>query len=65
MKFLEGLQIALIVLKLWGVIGWSWWLVCIPIIASFALSTVLGIVKGILEARKPENIAKRLFGQGI
>ena len=65
MKFLEGLQIAFIVLKLCGVIGWSWWLVCIPIIVSFVLSTVSAIVKCIHEARKPENIAKQMFGRGI
>ena len=43
MVFLEVLQIVFIVLKLCGVIDWSWWLVLIPLFASVLLYVVIVI----------------------
>lgn len=39
--FIGLLQIAFIVLKLCGIINWSWWIVFLPIIGSVALFIVL------------------------
>lgn len=36
MGILECLTIIFVVLKLLGIIGWSWWVVCLPAIVSFA-----------------------------
>lgn len=41
MGFLEALTIAFIVLKLVGVITWSWWLVLLPEIIAVAFYTAL------------------------
>lgn len=44
--FIGLLQIVFIVLKLCGVIGWSWWLVLLPLIIEFGLVAllILGLV---------------------
>ena len=39
--FIGLLQIVFIVLKLCGVIGWSWWLVLLPLIIEFGLVVLL------------------------
>lgn len=41
MGFLEVLQIVFIVLKLCGVIDWSWWLVLIPLFVAVLLYLVI------------------------
>lgn len=41
MKFLPGLALALIVLKLCSVINWSWWLVILPLYGPAAF--VIGV----------------------
>lgn len=43
MGFLEVLQIVFIVLKLCGVIDWSWWLVLVPLFAAVLLYVVIVI----------------------
>lgn len=47
MGFCEVLTIIFIVLKLLGVITWSWWLVLLPEIASavIAILFILGVAK--------------------
>lgn len=40
MGFLEILTLIFIVLKLFGVITWSWWLVVLPEIVAFIIYTV-------------------------
>lgn len=62
MTFLEWLQIIFIVLKLCGKISWSWWIVCIPIVAHIVFQIIFGIIKAREEARNPENLVKKLFG---
>lgn len=44
MGFLEVLTLTFIVLKLCGVIAWSWWLVLSPFIASVAVYVIFGVV---------------------
>ena len=39
--FLGGLGIAFIVLKLTGIITWSWWLVLLPFYGVLALAIVI------------------------
>lgn len=44
MGFTEFLTIVFIVLKLIGVITWSWWLVCLPEIIGIALYITLIVI---------------------
>lgn len=44
MGFTEILTIAFIVLKLLGVISWSWWLVLLPEIIAVAIYLILIII---------------------
>lgn len=46
--FLSMLQIAFIVLKLCGVIGWSWWTVFLPTIIPWGIILFLLLIVGIL-----------------
>lgn len=48
--FVGLLQITFIVLKLCGVINWSWWLVLLPSIISVGLTIILLIVCFIVAA---------------
>lgn len=41
-----------VVLKLLGVIAWSWWLVFLPLIISVVLVVVLFILNLVVEAKK-------------
>lgn len=62
--FMGLLQIVFIVLKLCGVIGWSWWLVLLPLIIEFGLVAllILGlIVFYIVVAVHEHNKRKRYF----
>lgn len=46
MGFVSMLQIAFIVLKLCGVITWSWWFVMMPYLASFGLMVLAALIFG-------------------
>lgn len=54
MGFTEVLTIVFIVLKLLGVISWSWWLVCLPeiIAVAFYLIIIIGQIVTINKTRK-------------
>lgn len=44
MGFLEGLTLVFVILKLVGVIAWSWWIVLLPlIIAAVIYLTIIAI----------------------
>lgn len=43
MKFFAALGLAFIILKLCGVIAWSWWLVLLPLYWGIALLLILFI----------------------
>lgn len=45
MGIAEVLTIIFIVLKLTEVITWSWWFVLLPMILSFSLYVIIGLVK--------------------
>jgi len=45
MGIAEVLTIIFIVLKLTEVITWSWWFVLLPMILSFSLYAIIGLVK--------------------
>ncbi|KGR80917.1 MULTISPECIES: hypothetical protein [Lysinibacillus] len=45
MGIAEVLTIVFIVLKLTEVITWSWWFVLLPMILSFSLYAIIGLVK--------------------
>lgn len=47
--FVGLLQIAFIVLKLCGVINWSWWLVMLPAIVCVVLTIIVVIVGVFME----------------
>ena len=49
MSLLGVLQVVFIVLKLVGVITWSWWLVFIPLFLYIALNALLVLLLFILE----------------
>lgn len=44
MGFVEALLLTFIILKLVGVITWSWWLVLLPLYGDIVLYTLLAIV---------------------
>lgn len=48
MGFCEALTIAFIVLKLVGVITWSWWLVLLPEIIAVVFYIVLVLLQALL-----------------
>ena len=41
MKFLAALFLIFLTLKLLGVITWSWWLVCLPLIGAVLLPIIV------------------------
>jgi hypothetical protein len=43
MGFTEILTILFVALKLFGVINWSWWLVCLPEIIALAVYLIVWI----------------------
>jgi hypothetical protein len=43
MGFTEALLLAFIILKLTGVIGWSWWLVLAPLYPSAVIWVLFGV----------------------
>ncbi|KOS68342.1 transmembrane Fragile-X-F protein [Lysinibacillus contaminans] len=45
MGIAEVLTIIFVVLKLTGVIAWSWWLVLLPTIISFSIYALLVVIK--------------------
>jgi len=61
--FLGALTIAFIVLKLVGVITWSWWIVLLPTLIPLAIVIVILIVLGITlvvhEAKKIKKAGKK------
>jgi len=62
MGFTEILTIIFVVLKLIGIISWSWWLVFLPEIIAVVLYILftIGICKANIKARK--NIKKMWEG---
>lgn len=46
------LQVAFIVLKLCGIITWSWWWVLAPTWTSLGLAVILGIIIFCVKSRK-------------
>lgn len=44
LSFTSLLQVALIVLKLCGVINWSWWLVWLPTLSGVGVCLILLII---------------------
>ena len=45
MGIAEVLTIVFVVLKLIGVIAWSWWIVLLPSIISFSICALLIVIK--------------------
>lgn len=58
MGFTEFLTIVFIVLKLIGVITWSWWLVCLPEIIGIALYIALIVIHCVSVCRMNKTINK-------
>ena len=52
MGIAEVLTIVFIVLKLTGVIGWSWWLVLLPEIIAFGIYILWIVFIGVFVAKK-------------
>jgi len=56
MTFLSALAILLIALKLFGIVGWSWWLVLAPVLVcpiAWAVFFLLAIIGSIGVSRRP------------
>lgn len=51
MGFTEVLMITFIVLKLLGVISWSWWLVLLPEILAFVVYAIMVISAVVVNAK--------------
>lgn len=51
MGFTEVLTIIFIVLKLLGVISWSWWLVLLPEILAFVVYAIMVISAVVVDAK--------------
>lgn len=49
MKFIDGLQLVLITLKLTNFINWSWWLVLLPINIIILLMIILFLIVNFLK----------------
>lgn len=60
MGFTEVLTITFIVLKLLGVISWSWWLVLLPEILAFAVYVIMLISAVMVNVKAHRNIQKSM-----
>lgn len=60
MGFTEVLTIIFIVLKLLGVISWSWWLVLLPEILAFAVYAIMVISAVAVNVKAYRNIQKSM-----
>ena len=58
MGIAEVLTILFIALKLLGVIGWSWWLVCFPEIIAGVLYVILFIAVIVVNVKTRKEIRK-------
>lgn len=59
--FMATLQIAFIVLKICGVINWSWWVVLIPILFFAVINIAAHLFLWWVESYKKRRL-KKLFG---
>lgn len=60
MGFTETLTIIFVVMKLLGVIGWSWWLVLLPEIIAAVFYTVLIVAAFIVSAQSEREINRTI-----
>mgnify|MGYP006887198455 CR=1 FL=1 len=60
MGFTEVLTIIFIVLKLLGVISWSWWLVLLPEILAFVVYAIMVISAVVVSVKAHRNIQKSM-----
>ena len=60
MGFTEVLTIIFIVLKLLGVISWSWWLVLLPEILAFVVYAIMVISAVVVNVKAYRNIQKSM-----
>lgn len=60
MGFTEVLTIIFIVMKLLGVISWSWWLVLLPEILAFVVYAIMVISAVVVNAKAYRNIQKSM-----
>ena len=58
MGFAEILTVLFIALKLFGVIGWSWWLVCLPEIIACGFYALIIICTLVANAKIHRKIRK-------
>lgn len=58
MGILEILTIVFIVLKLVGIIDWSWWLVLLPEIIAVSLYLIWFVVAGVFIGKTHKKISK-------
>lgn len=56
MGFTEVLTIVFIVLKLLGVISWSWWLVLLPEILAFVVYAIMVISSVVVNAKVTKSM---------
>ena len=56
MGFTEFLTIVFVVLKLVGIISWSWWLVLLPEIIAIALYIITVVIVAIYNAKFHRDI---------
>lgn len=60
MGIAEVLTILFIALKLLGVIGWSWWLVCFPEIIACGFYALIIICMLVVNVKTNKTIRKKL-----
>ena len=56
MGFLEVLTIIFILLKVFGVVSWSWWLVLLPEIIAVALYVIIFVIQVVSFVKISKNI---------
>lgn len=58
MGFLELLTIIFVILKAFGLITWSWWLVFSPLFASIGIYIAIFVVFGLIFKKSYKDITK-------
>lgn len=61
---LEILGLIFIILKLFGIIAWSWWWVCSPLLLGLAIGFIVGMIAmgtGISQGKSREEILRDIM----
>lgn len=60
----EIIGVIFVILKLVGVIAWSWWWVCSPFLIALALGAIVGLIAagtGLAQGKSPEETQRDIM----